>query len=377
LTYHIRSYLADRYQRVVIEGQSSQWIKIVAGVPQGSVLGPLLFLLYINDITDSLSTKCFLYADDTSLFDIVENPLQSAVKLNNDLRNIDDWSNRWQVIMNADKTKSIIFSVKNIKPFHPPLIINGNTIEDIDKHTHLGLTLSSNMSWREHILNIHQKASKRVHMLKGLKYKLNRDILINLYKTMIRPVMEYADCVWDGCSVYLSNLLEILQYESAIIVTGALKGSSKQRLLSELCWEEMKTRRLFHKLTLFYKIVKGYTPSYLRSLLPPKVCEMSRFSLRSGNNFSLFKVRTERMKNSFFPSNVLAWNSLDESVRNIDSLSLFKRKVLYLNYPHVYNKIFNISLTRYASVLHTRLRLGYCALNFYLFRINRSPSQEC
>jgi hypothetical protein len=112
----------------------------------------------------------------------------------------------------------------------------------------------------------------------------------------------------------------------------------------------MKTRRLFHKLTLFYKIVKGYTPSYLRSLLPPKVCEMSRFFL-SGNNFFLFKVRTERMKNSFSPSTVLAWNSLDESVRNIDSLSLFKRKVFYLNYPHEYNKIFNISLTRYASVL--------------------------
>lgn len=100
--------------------------------------------------------------------------------------------------MNADKTKSIVFSTKQVKPFHSPLMMKGKIIEALDSHSHLGLILSSNLSWREHIFYIHQKASKRVHMLKCLKFKLNRDILITLYKSFIRPIFEYADCVWDG-----------------------------------------------------------------------------------------------------------------------------------------------------------------------------------
>ena len=125
---------------------------------------------------------------------------------------IDKWSSNWQVKMNATKTKSIIFSVKNTKPYHPQLYLAGEAVEELKAHKHLGLILSSNLSWRNHILGIYSKASKRVHMLKGLKYKLNRDTLTVIYKSMIRPLLEYANSVWDGCDEYLADLLENLQY---------------------------------------------------------------------------------------------------------------------------------------------------------------------
>ena len=120
----IRSYLSDRMQRVFIEGQSSDWDRVEAGVPHGSVLGPLLFLIYINDITCDLQSDSFIYADDTSLLEVVDDPTFSAVSLNNDLERINAWTRDWLVTINPSKTKSIIFSVKRVKPSHPDLYFN-------------------------------------------------------------------------------------------------------------------------------------------------------------------------------------------------------------------------------------------------------------
>jgi len=299
-----------------------------------------------------------LYADDTSLFSVVDDPTQCAQSLNGDLRKIYDWSVFWQMTLNSSKTNSMVFTAKKNRPLHFTLYLNNDIIEEVTSHKHLGLTLSSNMSWQDHIFCIYEKASKRLQMLKGLKYKLNRETLITLYVSMIRSVLEYANCVWDGCSDVLSDLLESIQYDSAIVISGALKGTSEEKLLIELGWENLKIRRHLHKLILFYKIVNGYTPSFLQGLLPSKVNEKSRFSLRSGENFSPFIVRSEHFKKSFFPSSVSLWNTLDHSIRTIESICSFKKRLKHLFHPQIYNKIFNVSLTRYASILHTRLRLG-------------------
>ena len=103
------SYLSGRTQQVTIDGVSSSWRRITAGVPQGSVLGPLLFLVYINDIVDQISSDCFLFTDDSLLLDEVTSPTQSAVKLNSDLASISIWAQNWLVTMSAQKTKSMGF----------------------------------------------------------------------------------------------------------------------------------------------------------------------------------------------------------------------------------------------------------------------------
>ena len=141
-----RSYLTNRRQRVVIDGTVSDWKYVQAGLPQGSVLGLLLFLVYINYITDSIQSTCFLYADDTSLLEIVEDPQLTSAKLNSDLTNISKWTRNWLVTINPNKTEAMIFSTKRDKPVHPALYYEGNEIDIVSSHKHLGVTLSSNLS---------------------------------------------------------------------------------------------------------------------------------------------------------------------------------------------------------------------------------------
>ena len=250
------SYLSNRKQRVVVDGQTSSWCTIEADLPKGFVLGPLLFLIYINYITMNIhsdKSNCLLYEDDTSLFDIVESPNDSADKLNPDLEEMHSWAKTWLVItINPTKTECMTFSAKRTKQQHPDLFYDGKKIHEVSHYTHLGVTLFSNLSWREHILNIYEKASKRLNVLKGIKYQVGRDTLKALYKSLVRPLMEYADVVWNGCSDTESDLLDSVQYEAGKIVTGAMKGTSGQRLMCKLGWEELKTRRAIQKLTLYF-----------------------------------------------------------------------------------------------------------------------------
>ena len=158
--------------------------------------------------------------------------------------------------MNESKTKSVVFSAKRDKPLQPPLILNNSIIEDVTVHEHPGLTLSSNLSWRAHILKIHQKASEKLNLLKPLKDNLSRYTLEVLFKSLVRSSLEYADVVCDGCSESDSNLLESLQIEGARVVS----------LLNELSCVELGVRRKIHQLGLIYKMVHKFAPPYLCDL---------------------------------------------------------------------------------------------------------------
>ena len=118
----IQDYLANRKQRVVLNGKSSEWATISAWVPQGSVLGPLFFLVYINDLVDNINCDIKMFADDTSLFSRVDDPVRSALELNEDLETVKLWAWQWKMHFNAEKTEEVIFSCKRFKPNHPPLL---------------------------------------------------------------------------------------------------------------------------------------------------------------------------------------------------------------------------------------------------------------
>ena len=129
-------YLDCRKQRVVIPGVSSNWSTIEAGVPQGSILGPLLFLLYINDIVDNINSSIRLFADDTTLYIIVDNPVQAADQLNSDLLKIHQWPTKWLVTFNPSKSESVIFSRKRNKPNHHNIVMNQKSIEEVNFNLH-------------------------------------------------------------------------------------------------------------------------------------------------------------------------------------------------------------------------------------------------
>ena len=140
-----KSYLLDRKQCTVVDGVKSSLISITAGVPQGSRLGPLLFILYINDIVNTLESEILVFADDCSLLASGIDPAETSKQLNRDLNKISFWAQTWKVTFNPGKTKDLIFSNKNLNN-SPPLIFNNNFIERINTHRHLGVYLTSNLS---------------------------------------------------------------------------------------------------------------------------------------------------------------------------------------------------------------------------------------
>ena len=186
----LANYLLNRKQRVLIPGGSSDWLPNGAGVPQGSILGPLLFLIYINDIVMHINSTVRLFADDTSLYLIVDDPVEAARCLNADLALIHQWAERWLVKFNAAKSESLLVSRKNLKPFHPPLLMSNEPIKEVRSHKHLGLFLSNDGKWHEHINYITEKAWIRVNVMRKLKFQLDRRSLEIIYISFIRPLLE-------------------------------------------------------------------------------------------------------------------------------------------------------------------------------------------
>ena len=188
-----KNYLSDRQQRVVIHGQSSEWSSIKAGVPQGSVLGPLLFLLYINDISYTVQ-HCHirLFADDTCLFIEVDNREDAAVKINEDLGALYQWSLDWLVSFSEPKTKALTISNKKDFNKNPPIVMNHIPIEEVQSYKYLGLIFTRNLRWNNHVDKVATNAQKRLNAMMPLKFKISRKSLEIMYKSFIMPVLEYG-----------------------------------------------------------------------------------------------------------------------------------------------------------------------------------------
>ena len=369
-----RNYLSNRRQRVVLPGASSDWAYIRAGVPQGSILGPLLFLVYINDIVENIGSHIRLFADDTSLFIIVDDPITSAARLNSDLDKITRWAALWLVTFNPTKSESFLVSRKVNRPVHPPLFMQNIQIEEVECHKHLGVFLSNDCSWHKHITYIKEKAWCRINVMRKLKFKLDRKSLETIFIAFIRPLLEYADVIWDNCTQYEKDELEKIQVEAARIATGTTKLISLTNLYKEICWEKLQKRRDDHKLTLFYKMHNNLTPNYLSSLIPQQVEAISRYNLRNAQDIRNIRTRTSLYYNSFLPSTLRQWNDLSSETRQSTSLNSFKRllKMDKISVPQYY-----YYGNRKAQMLHTRLRTGCSALNFDLFIKNISDSPMC
>ena len=194
-------YLRNRKQRVVLNGAASDYGDIKSGVPQGSVLGPLLFLIYINDLEENIKSQIRFFADDTMLFSIVKDPALSANELNQDLETIRQWAHQWKLEFNPDPTKQateLLFSYKKKPPIHPPLFFNGNTVTAVDEHKHLGLILDKKLSFKSHVNEKITKTKKIIGMIKHLSKYLPIKTLVLMYKSLVRPHFDYCSIVFHS-----------------------------------------------------------------------------------------------------------------------------------------------------------------------------------
>jgi len=368
------NYISDRRQKVSLQGHSSNWAPIKAGVPQGSVLGPLLFLIYINDIVREVKSNIRLFADDSTLYIEVTDAQVAADILNTDLACVSQWAKQWLVTFSPEKTTSMLCSLRD-KGLLPTLYFEGTEIGIVNHHRHLGITLSQDISWQHHIDDIIARANKRLDVLCHLSYMLDRKTLNTMYTSFIRPVLDYGDVLYNGCTIYQAQAIELVQKRAARIITGGIRGTPTQRMYDELEWVTMSERRNFHCLCKYHSIFYGLAPEYLSGSLPPAVGNRTGRNLRNSANLTQFATRTSTFQRSFFPSTTRLWNSLDISIRSISSISEFKLKLMPKRHL---NPLFSYG-PRHLNIIWSRIRLGCSALRaqLYSMHIINDPTCNC
>ena len=324
----ISSFLSQRKQRVAIDGKVSSWVDIEAGVPQGSILGPILFLVYINDLTTCVDSDIRIFADNTFIFRIVDQNVTQ--KLKEDLDKITKWANKWKMVFNPDITKQAVkvtFSAKRDPSTFEPLYFNGIPVKQANETKH----------------------------------------------------PDYGDIIYDVADLNKTSVftntpsnakmekIESIQYQAALIVTGAWKGSSRKKIYDDLGWECLQDRRSGRKLSLLYEIQSTNLPVYLNNIL--RDCRYNENS-RNSNRLLLknFPCNSNRFKSSCIPSVIRDWNLLGHDIKSAVSKNAFKNKMLKITRPtgKSYFRLLNKDKSRFITLL----RMGLSPLRAHKFRYN-------
>ena len=259
-----------------------------------------------------------------------------------------------------------------MKSSHPSVYFNNIPVSSTSVHKHLVMLLDDKLSYEHHLKSVLNKVKKAIGLLCKFQQILPRQSLITIYKSFIRPHLDYGDIVYDRAfNESFHKYLESIQYNAAIAITGAIRGTSSEKLFQELGLESLKSRRWLRKLCLFYKIFHKKSPSYLFQLIPPNNKVYATRSFQS-NKISSFKTRHNFFKDSFFPAVISEWNSLDINIRNSSSINVFKKELLKFIRPEP-NSTYNINDIKGLKLL-TRLRLGLSHLGDHKFRHN---FQDC
>ena len=332
------SYLSDRQQKCVVNGELSGARAVTCGVPQGSLIGPLLFLIYINDLPNCLSKALpRMYADDTSISIAASSLPELESALNTELTYLHEWLNVNKLSLNIAKTELMLIGSRQrlsaTTTGHSFTVqIKGHEIDRVPHTKSLGVHIDQNLSWSKHVNETAKIVSSGIGALKRLRPFICEDTAILLYRALIEPYFDYCCPVWDGLS---NDKLQKLQNRAIRVITNSDYYSSATALRGELGWDNLCTRRKKQKLKLMFKTLNDQSPEYLKGLFMPFSTD---YGLRnSDNKLALPKPRTDFLKRSFCYSGAQLWNSLPSNVRAIRSFTKFKNKIdgqLSSSYSH-------------------------------------------
>ena len=221
-----------------------------------------IFLVYIN-ICNILSTKVKLFADDTSLFSIVNDTNKSFESLSNDLCIINNWDYQWKMCFNPDRSKQaqeVIFSRKTLIQLHPVFTFDNRPVIKTTHHKHLGLILDEKLYFKEHLKEKMSKAYKGIAVLRKLQNIIPRNSLLTIYKSFIRPNLDYGDIIYhQPNNGSFCQKIESAQYQAALAITDAIHGTSQTKLYNDLGIESMKLRQSFRCLLFFQNTIDWST----------------------------------------------------------------------------------------------------------------------
>ena len=220
------------------------------------------------------------------------------------------------MLFNPDPSKpaqEVIFSRKRKEESHPIISLNNIEVERTPYQKHLGLLLDEKLNFKQHVDNTILKINKGISIIKKLRHSLPRKSLLTIYKAFLRPLIDYGDIIYDQPqNESFCEKLESTQYKAALAITGAIQGTSRDKLYQELGLESLKSRRWYKRLSCMFKIMNREAPNYLINLIPR--CEQT--ILTRNNHIPIYHCRTDCFKYSFFPSTLSEWFKLDQNIRN-------------------------------------------------------------
>jgi hypothetical protein len=255
--------------------------------------------------------------------------------------------------------------------------MNNTRLKQVSEHVALGVTITDKLTWTSHIQRICEKGQLRLNILKSLGAKLPRATKIQIFKTFIRPVLEYGNVLYANAPFRDLQLLDAIQRGAALACTRAYRSTETVQLYFELGWDSLAVRRKIHQSILLFKVIKCNVSPYLYALLPTTGNDGRGPTLRNQNKYKLYKCRTAKFRSSFFPSGIKLWNLLPLNIQGCPSINSFKRTAIR-HFGIAPSRTPHIKHCRGAgSVFHGRLRMGLSALNQHRFTYNFIPSRNC
>jgi len=311
VTSWIQSFLRNRSQQVLVEGKCSDRLPVLSGVPQGSVLGPCLFLAYINDLPDSIRSRVRLFADDTIVYLVIRSS-SSAESLQQDLHLLEQWEQDWAMEFNPDKCEILRIHRKR-KPILFPYRLHDTLLKSANQSKYLGVTISKDLSWAPHINNITSKANNTLRFIKRNVRTNNRKVKETAFKTYVRPQLEYCSSVWCPWQKYLKYRIEMVQRSAARYVMNDYSyTSSVTDMINILNWKTLEQRRNYSSLIMFYKIKSNLV-----------AVDNQRLHQTRNLNYNIPTSKSNFHAASFFPRTIRLWNSLPFDVQSSPSLPIF------------------------------------------------------
>jgi len=314
----IRSWLNGRKQRVVLHGEKSNWSDVCSGVPQGSVLGPLLFTVFINDLDDDIKSLIKKFADDTKLMGRVKSTEEVNI-IKEDLANLDRWSDLWQMKFNVDKCKVMHLGKQNYEVKYQ---IKGTDLIVVKEEKDLGVIFDDTFKVGTQSLKAAKKGNQILGMIKRTFTCRNKKVVLNLYKSLVRPHLEYCVQAWRPHLKKDINCLEKVQRRATRLISGY--GHMKYDIrLKQAGLMTLETRRERADMLEVFKIVKGL-----------EGVQEKDFFIRDkgkgrGHEFKLYKkrVRLDIAKYSFGNRVCTPWNDLPCSVVTAPTVNVFKGRL--------------------------------------------------
>ena len=330
----IRSFVCGRGQTVQYRGSRSDWSKVTSGIPQGSVLGPRLFSLFVNDITHVVHSQCVLFADDTLLYRIIRNETDMQI-LQADITHIANWCSINKMQLNATKTKVLRIAPRKRNVEKTKYTIDNNTIEQVDSIKYLGIILNSSLTWDNQVDHVIKKSNRMLGLISRLGRGVSQQALLCLYKSLVLPILEYGVPSWY---VYTRKHVEALERVQRRATRVILKQRRQEmpypQRLQNLAWSTLESRRKYLLISFVIKILYGIV-----------CCEAVKENVvirsRQSEHTILFqhlRARTERLHQTTVHRFPIIWESLSTHVKdeivsgNISKfLTLLRREILSIH----------------------------------------------